>query len=516
VLMWRRRSAKVRPLAGGTLMVLVVMGSMSPDVRAAGTGFIADGFEALPAHHRNHVIVSTSDILAHGDASTSLIMSQARDILSASDLQVGGVDSLSYPIQGQLRTEVLAAFGLYDLMDIGVAIPVLAYQWGDDLAGIDRVGEEVDGTALGDVRIHPRIRFVRREATGGLGVALAASLHLPTGDSSSFNSMGVFRAEPRLIFDWLSPDGRLAIATNLGYHIGPRYVYRGLVFDDDLRWGASLQSELALGDYVFIATFGARGSVPLEMSLGAGDLDKVGVPVELLGALKFPLSHHVVSEIGYAQSPSTGIGAASFRAFFGLTVGWPKQEFFAGPVPLEGDRDGDLLIDPIDACPDEAEDADGVQDEDGCPELDRSLWHQRQGVLTFAGEASAILSEKSHAVIRDTANAIAEVANKEGGIDHIMVLGFADELEDDASNERLARERAEAVAGLLATYGIAREFMKVEASAGGDPLRGIGAPERSPDARRVQLRVVLRGTPEPTKTTQSTRPSAVAELGGAR
>ena len=79
----------------------------------------------------------------------------------------------------------------------------------------------------------------------------------------------------------------------------------------------------------------------------------------------------------------------------------------------------------------------------------------------------------------------------------------------------LAKERARAVAGLLATYGIAREFMKVEASTGA-PLRGVGAPERSPDPRRVQLRVVVRGKTVPTNTTQSPRPDAVAELGGAR
>ena len=118
-------------------------------------------------------------------------------------------------------------------------------------------------------------------------------------------------------------------------------------------------------------------------------------------------------------------------------------------------------------------------------------------------------------MIRDTANAIAELANKEGGLDHIVVMGFADELDDESANRGLAQERARAVAGLLATYGIAREFMKVEASTGA-PLRGVGAPERSPDPRRVQLRVVVRGKTVPTNTTQSPRPDAVAELGGAR
>jgi outer membrane protein OmpA-like peptidoglycan-associated protein len=40
------------------------------------------------------------------------------------------------------------------------------------------------------------------------------------------------------------------------------------------------------------------------------------------------------------------------------------------PPPLRGDRDGDGVFDDVDACPDEPEDADGWQDEDGCPDPD--------------------------------------------------------------------------------------------------------------------------------------------------
>lgn len=38
--------------------------------------------------------------------------------------------------------------------------------------------------------------------------------------------------------------------------------------------------------------------------------------------------------------------------------------------PAPGDRDGDGIIDDVDQCPDDAEDFDGFQDEDGCPDLD--------------------------------------------------------------------------------------------------------------------------------------------------
>jgi OOP family OmpA-OmpF porin len=38
------------------------------------------------------------------------------------------------------------------------------------------------------------------------------------------------------------------------------------------------------------------------------------------------------------------------------------------PPPAPGDRDGDGILDPDDACPDEPEDFDAYQDADGCPE----------------------------------------------------------------------------------------------------------------------------------------------------
>ena len=40
------------------------------------------------------------------------------------------------------------------------------------------------------------------------------------------------------------------------------------------------------------------------------------------------------------------------------------------PPPPPSDRDGDGIVDPEDACPDDPEDADGFEDEDGCPDLD--------------------------------------------------------------------------------------------------------------------------------------------------
>ncbi|GEL73207.1 hypothetical protein MVI01_49910 [Myxococcus virescens] len=51
-----------------------------------------------------------------------------------------------------------------------------------------------------------------------------------------------------------------------------------------------------------------------------------------------------------------------------LTPGVPENQ--GCPAEAPKDRDGDGIIDSEDKCPDQAEDKDGFQDEDGCPELD--------------------------------------------------------------------------------------------------------------------------------------------------
>ncbi|MEZ4454625.1 MAG: hypothetical protein R3B09_34555, partial [Nannocystaceae bacterium] len=58
----------------------------------------------------------------------------------------------------------------------------------------------------------------------------------------------------------------------------------------------------------------------------------------------------------------------------------PSVRADARPAPIQVapiDRDGDGLADAEDRCPDEAEDRDGFEDEDGCPDPD----NDRDGVL---------------------------------------------------------------------------------------------------------------------------------------
>jgi OmpA-OmpF porin, OOP family len=55
--------------------------------------------------------------------------------------------------------------------------------------------------------------------------------------------------------------------------------------------------------------------------------------------------------------------------------------------PAPGDRDGDGILDPDDACPDQPEDRDGFEDADGCPEPDNDQDGLLDGVDACPSEA---------------------------------------------------------------------------------------------------------------------------------
>jgi outer membrane protein OmpA-like peptidoglycan-associated protein len=78
------------------------------------------------------------------------------------------------------------------------------------------------------------------------------------------------------------------------------------------------------------------------------------------GALQFtPMGGRVSILAGGGAGLLSGVGSPAYRIFVGL--GWTNES---------SDRDGDGIPDDVDQCPTEAEDFDGFQDEDGCPDPD--------------------------------------------------------------------------------------------------------------------------------------------------
>ena len=151
--------------------------------------------------------------------------------------------------------------------------------------------------------------------------------------------------------------------------------------------GDLLGSGMAVGDF--------SGDGIRDLILGAGGADgpsnsrsAAGEAYVTLGSVTLPSSldigaaeHHVAvlgAEAGDQVGRGLAAGDVNGDGTSDLLIGAIGGDGPANDRPLAGeayvviggDSDGDGLLNTLDGCPDQAEDFDGIQDEDGCPETD--------------------------------------------------------------------------------------------------------------------------------------------------
>jgi outer membrane protein OmpA-like peptidoglycan-associated protein len=327
------------------------------------TSFQVEHFEPLPSQGYNLLNISKSDVLPHLRFSAGLFFHYANDPIQVVPLITDDVDDGGERlIQHQLKTEVLGSIGLFNIVELGFALPVIPFQSGGDLGALGAPGQSVDGAAIGDLRIIPKVQILNPNKFAGFGVAFLLPLYAPIGDTDSFQSDGAFRLEPRLNVDWRHEVG-LAISANLAYQLlRPTTTAANYVSDDMFRWGVGLELPSGVDIMRVIgAIYGNISIADAEAVTSTGDpaqFDK-GKPVEAEGGLQFFLPADLVVNAGAGAGLTSGVGAPDFRVFASLSY-----------TPREFDRDGDGILDKEDACPNDAEDFDKYEDQDGCPEYD--------------------------------------------------------------------------------------------------------------------------------------------------
>jgi outer membrane protein OmpA-like peptidoglycan-associated protein len=247
-------------------------------------------------------------------------------------------------VRSVLPIEMYAGWTFADRVRVEAFLPVYAH--------VDAPVSGYDGTALGDLRLQanlplwqsrddirfgivPRIElptgtanaFTRRGFQVGLSGALAgrhksvgwvANAGLAVSEASEFEGVGTGSAVELLAGGWWQPGGPTG-----GY-----------------RLGAEVESQLGL-------VGGTTGS----NSVGTG---------HVYGQTALPGG--LAMTVGAGTGVLNGLGAPNYRMFAALTYGTTVE-----------DRDGDGILDPVDACVEVPEDMDGFEDEDGCPEVDNDL-----------------------------------------------------------------------------------------------------------------------------------------------
>jgi OOP family OmpA-OmpF porin len=241
--------------------------------------------------------------------------------------------------------------------------------------------------------------------------------------------------------------------------------------------------------------------------------------------------------------PMTGNNKLAFEGdiTFGLelTVGGKKPPKVEEPTPTAPapDRDGDGIPDSIDQCPDRAEDFDGFEDNDGCPDID----NDHDQVLDIAdkcptepetingyedddgcpdtipadveglrGTIEGLLYADGETAVHDSAKRsldhIVKVMTAHPSV-KIVLIGHTDDREakafatppakgqpapDLASlNTDLARARAEAVRQALVALGVPQGHIVVDGVGAEEPVADNNSTKGRLANRRVELKLFV-------------------------
>lgn len=259
-------------------------------------------------------------------------------------------------VENMVTADVMASLSLIEQLQLGIKIPV---SWAEghgirllDGGGVDRAEGELSAVGLGDIQLEVKGRFL-----GSAGDVLVLGGYL-----YGTAPMGFLTAEGSYIGN-SSPavggavvlDGDLgpfSYGANLGgifratADIGPT-----TTIGPEARWSLAAGYEVSPIIRAVVDVFGASDFSTKD--LGASS-------VEADAAAQFrPLGKTLTLTAGGGVGIFRGVGVPVGRALLGILYSAEAT-----------DRDGDGIMDDKDACAEAAEDMDGFEDGDGCPELD--------------------------------------------------------------------------------------------------------------------------------------------------
>lgn len=263
-----------------------------------------------------------------------------------------GADPVQRIVSDALGLNVVGSAALHRFR-LGVDLPVyLVAAAGGDIN--DTFGS--NGAGLGDLAIDGRATALdRRTAPIGLGISGRVILPTATVQTSLGIPQGVAGEIMALVDTEFDP---VYLSANLGTRLSPE----------------TALSNIDVGNQ-FVARLGGAYSVPSADDAGVSlDLNAnvnyagpvadtaalVGVPIEVLGGGWYRFNDDWVLRGGVGRGITEGIGSPAARVI--VSIAYER--------PLDGDKDRDLILDSVDACPAEPEDRDEFEDENGCPDPD--------------------------------------------------------------------------------------------------------------------------------------------------
>ncbi|WP_257461735.1 OmpA family protein [Archangium lipolyticum] len=359
----RRRGARARQVSGALASVgaVAVMASALPAQAQYSTAIDVQQFK--PAPGQSDVLgLHGAGVPGHLRWRAGLFINYADDPLiiinPATDARVRRL------VDQQLGFDLIGAIGLGERFEVGFTLPIALQQ---NVSGINSTGvrETAWGGGFGDLRLIPKAQLLK---TGGLRLALAVPVILPTGGSGDFRGQSGFGVQPRVTADYAFEEGGVRLLANVGVNFRERQELLNLSVGNELSYGVGTAIPFEIADHRFTGLVSVAGAAGLGAT---GGTQREEVPLELQGALQYRITPKLLATLGLGRGIIRGYGMPEYRVLGGIV--WTEEEEpkkAPPPPPAPVDSDGDGFVDGQDKCPSEPEDKDGFQDEDGCADPD--------------------------------------------------------------------------------------------------------------------------------------------------
>lgn len=307
---------------------------------------------APPTDPNATLVLQPASTPGAGAWSAGLVTSYARRLLVLNDPSGRQV---SVPVADQLSSDFLFNVGIGERLALGLRLPMIMRQNGDSQVPL---GWQLPRSALGDLAFDAKATLIPRGALGGIGLASFARMTAPSGTPHSTISNAGVTGELGLLseLDWIIAALRLSAGVLVR---SEKQVLFANTYGNELPWAAGLllrPRALGIDNQGKWQWFVEAGGA---LSLSPDWAKSRTSPAALGFGARYAVAKDFSALLGVQLPLNSAVGVPAVRAIIGIS--W---------APRFEDADSDGIGDDADDCPELAEDRNGVEDDDGCPESD--------------------------------------------------------------------------------------------------------------------------------------------------